>query len=245
VRKLTKQFDGLTAIRNVDLEVPPGSIMGVLGPNGAGKTTFFNMLSGIFPCTEGEILFDGHALHSKRCEEIAKLGIGRTFQIVRPFTELTVLENVLSAMGATHHGRVLGPYRRYLRPEHLERARELVRLTELQQHAETVARHLPLGLLRRLEIARALGLSPKVLLLDESFSGLSHAECESLSALVRRLCESGMTILLIEHNMQIAMQLCERIAVLDRGEKIAEGTPDEIRNDPRVVAAYLGAEAEA
>lgn len=244
VRGLTKQFDGLTAIRNVDLEVPRGCIMGVLGPNGAGKTTFFNMLSGIFPCTEGEIVFDGQALRSKRCEEIAKLGIGRTFQIVRPFTELTALENVLSAMGAMHHSRMFGTYRQYLRPEHLDRARELLKLTELEQHGDTVAKHLPLGLLRRLEIARALGLSPKMLLLDESFSGLSHAEAESLSSLVRRLCEGGMTILLIEHNMYIAMRLCERIAVLDRGEKIAEGTPDEIRNDSRVITAYLGAEVE-
>jgi branched-chain amino acid transport system ATP-binding protein len=244
VRGLTKRFDGLTAIRNVDLEVPRGCITGILGPNGAGKTTFFNMLSGIFRCTEGEIVFDGHTLRSESCEEIAKLGIGRTFQIVRPFTELTALENVLSAMGARHHGRMFGAYRQYVRPEHLDRARELLKLTELDQHADTVARHLPLGLLRRLEIARALGLSPKMLLLDESFSGLSHAEAESLSSLARRLCDGGMTILLIEHNMYIAMRLCERIAVLDRGEKIAEGTPDQIRNDSRVVTAYLGAEAD-
>jgi branched-chain amino acid transport system ATP-binding protein len=245
VRGLTKQFDGLTAIRNLDLEVSRGCITGILGPNGAGKTTFFNMLSGIFRCSEGEIIFDGQALRSKSCEEIAELGIGRTFQVVRPFTELTALENVLSAMGAMHHKGILGTYRQYLRPEHLNRARELLKLTELEQHGDTVARHLPLGLLRRLEIARALGLSPKMLLLDESFSGLSHAEAESLSSLVRRLCDGGMTILLIEHNMYIAMRLCDRIAVLDRGEKIAEGRPDEIRSDSRVINAYLGAEAES
>lgn len=245
VRGLTKRFDGLIAIRDVDLDVPRGQIVGVLGPNGAGKTTFFNMLSGIFPGTAGDIIFDGRSLAGLRCEEIARLGIGRTFQIVRPFSGLTALENVLSAVGSAYHGRVYGAFRRYDHTQHLEKAHALLKMTELAAHADTIAANLPLGLLRRLEIARALGLSPKLLLLDESFSGLSHGEAEALSALVRRLCESGMTILLIEHNMHIAMRLCDRVAVLDRGEKIAEGSPADIMSNPLVITAYLGAGDDA
>jgi branched-chain amino acid transport system ATP-binding protein len=245
VRGLTKRFDGLIAIRDVDLDVPRGQIVGVLGPNGAGKTTLFNILSGIFPSTAGDIVFDGRSLVGLRCEEIARLGIGRTFQIVRPFTELTSLENVLAAMGSAHHGRACGAFRRYDRTEHLEQAYTLLKMTELAAYADTMAANLPLGLLRRLEIARALGLSPKLLLLDESFSGLSHAEAEALSTLVRRLCETGMTILLIEHNMHVAMRLCDRIAVLDRGEKIAEGVPADILSNPLVITAYLGAGDDA
>lgn len=240
VRGLTKQFGGLTAIRNLDLDVERQQIYGVIGPNGAGKTTLFNILSGVVTCSAGQIVFAGHPIRSRRPADIARLGMGRTFQIVRPFSELTVLQNVLVAIGATSCSGWLSMLGQYRRRRHLDRARRLLELTGLGAYGAEMARHLPLGLLRRLEIARALGLAPRLMLLDECFSGLSYKEVSSQMDLVRRLRDDDMTILLIEHNMHVAMRLCDRIAVLDGGQKIAEGTPEEIRNDPRVIAAYLG-----
>lgn len=245
VRNLTRHFGGLTAVRNVNLDVEDTCIFGILGPNGAGKTTLFNLLSGIFPCSAGEIYFNGQQVHGHAAHRIARLGIGRTFQIVRPFSELTVMQNVLAAIGAKLGESLPVLLREYGRSPYTDAARALLELTGLGEHENEIAKNLPLGMLRRLEIARALGLGPKLLLLDESFSGLSHLEVEAQVELVRRLRSQGMGILLIEHNMQVAMNLCERIAVLDHGEKIAEGSPAEIVGNQQVIEAYLGRDYDA
>jgi branched-chain amino acid transport system ATP-binding protein len=242
-RNLTRRFAGLTAVNDVSLEVRSGEVFGVIGPNGAGKTTFFNMLSGIVPATSGDIVFKGKPIQKLQPHRIAKLGIGRTFQIVRPFSELTVLENVLAAVGVRYCSNFFSALDQSRRRKHRDVARALLQRAHVDRYEHELAGNLPLGVLRRLEIARALGLRPDLLLLDESFSGLSHREVLDLVELVRELRADGMTVILIEHNMQVTMNLCDRVAVLDRGEKIAEGPPAEITNDRRVIAAYLGSDA--
>jgi branched-chain amino acid transport system permease protein len=242
---LTRSFGGLVAVNKVSIEVFPREIFGVIGPNGAGKTTFFNLLSGTIPCSSGEIRFKDADIHALSPYRIARRGIGRTFQIVRPFAQLSVMDNVLAGLGSRHCTRFVDALGLHSRKSFRAEARAILARTNLGEYENETAGNLPLGLLRRLEIARTLGLRPDLILLDESFSGLSHREAQSLLDLVRNLRAAGATIILIEHNMQITMQVCDRIAVLDGGVKIAEGSPREIQNNAAVIAAYLGDEADA
>jgi branched-chain amino acid transport system ATP-binding protein len=229
----------------VSFALVEGEILGVIGPNGAGKTTLFNLISGFYEPTSGEILFQETRTDGMKSHQIARLGIGRTFQIVRPFKGLSVMDNVRAACGCAFYGGLLSLFctnRSAIATKKVLTCLEMVGLTE---HANKDAQFLPLGLLRRLEMARALALGPKLILLDESFSGLSREEEGALMTVVRRLRDDGITFIVIEHNMQVATSLCSRLIVLDYGQKLTEGEPCAVVSDPRVIEAYLGEECRA
>jgi branched-chain amino acid transport system ATP-binding protein len=246
---VTQRFGGLTAVKDLSLSVPAGSVYGIIGPNGAGKTTVFNLISGFYKATEGSILFEGQDLVGKSPNQVARLGIARTFQNIRLFRDLTVLDNVRIACDATSVSRwrdLVFPTKRHRDHEAMaeDRANELLRLLELDALALQQAGSLPYGLQRRLEIARALALSPKILLLDEPAAGLNPGETEQLLKRIHWLRDHfQLTVILIEHQMRLVMNVCERLAVLDFGMLLAEGTPDEIRTNPKVIEAYLGGKA--
>ena len=249
VQNLTKHFGGLTAVGDVTLELNEGELVGLIGPNGAGKTTLFNLLTGVYEPSEGTVTLDGHLLNGKAPYKIASLGLGRTFQNIRLFKDLTVLDNVLIAFGNHHKPHALASFFRlpvfYKTEEDLKnKALDLLKIFDLDKEAETLAKNLAYGQQRRLEIVRALATEPKILFLDEPAAGMNPQETAELTALIRRIKnEFNITIMLIEHDMSLVMEVTERIYVLEYGRLIAHGTPDEIKTNERVIEAYLGGEA--